>query len=109
MNLYTKEKQSQRHRNQTWLPKGRGGEGQIKTMESIDTDGETVETVSDFIFLVSRITADGDCSHEMIRLRASWKKSYDKPRHRIKKQTYHFAKKGLSSQSYSFSSNHIWM
>ena len=40
---------------------------------------------------------------------APWKKSYDKPRHRIKKQTYHFAKKGLSSQSYSFSSNHIWM
>ena len=67
MNLYTKEKQSQRHRNQTWLPKGRGGEGQIKTMESIDTDGETVETVSDFIFLVSRITADGDCSHEIKR------------------------------------------
>ena len=67
MNLYTKEKQSQRHRNQTWLPKGRGGEGQIKTMESIDTDGETVETVSDFIFLASKVTVDGDCSHEIKR------------------------------------------
>ena len=42
-------------------------------------DGETVETVSDFIFLGSRITADGDCSHE-IKTLAPWKKSYDKPR-----------------------------
>ena len=40
---------------------------------------------------------------------APWKKSYDKPRHCIKKQRYHFANKGLSSQSYSFSSNHVWM
>ena len=42
-------------------------------------DGETVETVSDFIFLVSKITADGDCSHE-IKTLAPWKTSYDQPR-----------------------------
>ena len=43
-------------------------------------DGETVETVSDFIFLDSRITADGDCSHEIKKVFTSWKKSYDQPR-----------------------------
>ena len=41
-------------------------------------DGETVETVSDLIFLGSKITADGDCSHE-IKTLAPWKKSYDQP------------------------------
>ena len=48
-------------------------------------DGKTVETVSDFIFLGSKITADGDCSHE-IKTLAPWKESYDKPRQRIKKK-----------------------
>ena len=42
-------------------------------------DGETVETVADFIFLGSQITADGDCSHE-IKMLTPWKKSYDQPR-----------------------------
>ena len=42
-------------------------------------DGETMETVRDFIFLGSKITADGDCSHE-IKMLAPWKKSYDQPR-----------------------------
>ena len=46
-------------------------------------DGETMETVTDFIFLGSKITADGDCSHE-IKILAPWKKSYDKPRQHIK-------------------------
>ena len=46
---------------------------------SWQTDGETVETVTDFIFLGSKITADGDCSHE-IKTLAPWKKSYDQPR-----------------------------
>ena len=46
---------------------------------SREIDGKTVETVSDFIFLGSKITADGDCSHE-IKTLAPWKKSYDKPR-----------------------------
>ena len=51
---------------------------------------EKVETVTDFIFLGSKITVDSDCSHEMRRL-APWKESYDKPRQRIKKQRHHFA------------------
>ena len=71
-------------------------------------DGETVETVTDFIFLGSKITADGDCSHE-IKTLAPWKKSYDQPRQRIKKQKHYFSNKGLSSQGCSFSSSHIWM
>ena len=71
-------------------------------------DGETVETVSDFIFLGSKITTDGDCSHE-IKTLTPWKKSYDQPRQHIKKQRRYFANKGLSSQSYGFSSGHVWM
>ena len=51
---------------------------------SWEIDGETVETVSDFILRGSKITADGDCSHE-IKTLAPWKKSYDKPRQHIKK------------------------
>ena len=75
---------------------------------SWEIDGETVETVSDFILGNSKITADGDCSHEN-KTPAPWKKSYDQPRQHIKKQTHHFANKGLSSQGYGFSSGHIWM
>ena len=71
-------------------------------------DGETIETVADFIFLGSKITADGNCNHE-IKILAPWKKSYDKPRQHIKKQRHHFASKSLSSQSYGFSSSHVWM
>ena len=72
-------------------------------------DGETVETVTDFIFLGSKITADGgDCSHE-IKTLVPWKKSYDQPRQHIKKQRHYFADKGLSCQSYAFSSSHVWM
>ena len=52
-----------------------------------EIDGETVETVSDFIFLGSKITADSDFSHEIKKTLTPWKKSYDQPRQRIKKQT----------------------
>ena len=55
-------------------------------------DGETMETMADFIFLGSKITADGDCSHE-IKMLAPWKKSYDKPRQHFKKQRHYFANK----------------
>ena len=73
-------------------------------------DGEKMETVTDFIFLGSRITVDGDCSHEIKRRKAApWKKSCGKPRHCIKKQSYHFPNKDPSSQSYGFSSSHVWM
>ena len=47
---------------------------------SCEVDGETVETVSDFIFGGSKITADGDCSHEIKRCLLLWKESYDQPR-----------------------------
>ena len=51
---------------------------------SWEIDGETVETVSDFIFVGSKIAADGDCSHEMKRRLLLWKKSFDQPRQHIK-------------------------
>ena len=69
--------------------------------------GEKMETVTDFILGGSRITADGDCSHEITL--APWKKSYDQPREHIQKQRHYFANKGLSRQSYGFSSTHVWM
>ena len=67
-----------------------------------------VETVSDFIFLGSKITANGDCSHE-IKTLAPWKKSYDQTRQHIKNHRHYFANKGPSSQSYGFSHGHVWM
>ena len=67
-----------------------------------------METMADFIFLGSKITAEGDCSHE-IKTFAPWKKSYDQPRQHIKHQRHYFANKGLSSQSYGFSSSYVWM
>ena len=72
-------------------------------------DGETVETVAGFIFPGSKVTADGDCSHEIKRCLLLGRKSYDQPRQHIKKQRHYFANKGLSSQSYGFSSGHVWM
>ena len=72
-------------------------------------DGETIETVSDFIFLGSKITADGDCSYEIKRLLLLGRKSYDKHRQHIKKQRHYFANKSPSSQSYGFSGSQVWM
>ena len=57
-----------------------------------------MEAVTHFIFLGSKITADGDCSRE-IKTLAPWKKSYGKPRQHIKKQRHYFANKGPNSQS----------
>ena len=71
-------------------------------------DRATMETVRDFILGDSGITADGDYSHE-IKTLAPWKKSYDQPRDHIKRQRHYFANKGPSSQSYGFSSGHVWM
>ena len=75
---------------------------------SWETDGETVETMSDLIFWGSKITVDGDCSHE-IKTLTPWKESYDQPRQHIQKQRHYFANKGLSSQGYGFSCGHVWM
>ena len=71
-------------------------------------DGETVETVADFILLGSKISADGDCSHE-IKTLTPWKESYDQLRQDTKKQGHYFANKGPSSQVYGFSSGHVWI
>ena len=77
---------------------------------SWQTDGETMETVRDFILGDSKITALCNCSHEIKRcLLAPWKKSYEQPRQHIKKQRHDFAHKGPSSQGYGFSSSHVWM
>ena len=67
-----------------------------------------METVTGFILGGSRITADGDCSHE-IKMLAPWKKSHDQPREHIKKQRHYFANKGPSSKGYGFSSSRVWM
>ena len=80
-----------------------------KPITSWQIDGETMETVTDFIWRGSKITADGDFSHEIKRHLLPWKKSYDQPRQHIKKQRHYFANKGPSSQSYGFSSSHVWM
>ena len=59
-----------------------------------EIDGETVETVADFILGGSKITADGECSHKIKKRLAPWKKSYDQPRQHIKKQRHCFTNKG---------------
>ena len=71
-------------------------------------DGKTMEIMTDFIFLVSKITVDGDCSHEIKRRLLLGRKAM-RPRQRIEKQRHHFASKGPYSQSYGFSSSHVWM
>ena len=75
---------------------------------SWEIDGETVETVSDFIFGGSKITSDGDCSHESKRRLLIGRKvmtNLDS----ILKNRHYFANKGLSSQGYGFSSGHVWI
>ena len=75
---------------------------------SWEIDGKTVETVADFIFPGSKITADGDCSFE-IKTLTPWKESYDQPRQHIKKRGHYFVSKGPSSQGYGFNSSHVWV
>ena len=71
--------------------------------------GETMETVRDFIFLGSKITADGDCSHEIKRHLLLGRKAMTKLDKVSKKQRHYFDHKGPYSQSYGFSSSHVWM
>ena len=72
-------------------------------------DGETVETVSDFIFLGAPKSLHMVTAAMKLKDAYPWKESYDQPRQHIKKQRHYFANKGPSSQRYSFSSSHIWM
>ena len=82
----------------------------------MEIDGETVETVSDFIFMGSKITADGDCSHEIKRRLLLGRKVttnldsiLKSSRLKSKRCWHHFANKGPSSQGYGFSSGYVWM
>ena len=72
-------------------------------------DGETMETVTDFIFLGSKITADGDCSHEIKRGLLLGRKAMTNLDSTLKKQRHYSTDKGRSSQSYGFSSGRVWM
>ena len=71
-------------------------------------DGGRMETVREFTLLGSKITQIVTAAMKLKTL-ASWMKSHDQPRHHIKKQRYHLANKGPSSQGYGFSSNHVLM
>ena len=71
-------------------------------------DEETMETVTDFVFLGSKITVSGECSHEIKKRLLLGRKTMTNLEN-IKKQRHYFANKGLYSQSYGFSSSHVWM
>jgi len=72
-------------------------------------DGETMEIVTDFIFLGSKITVDGDCSHGIKRRLLLGRKVITNLDSILKSKRHYFADKGPSSQSYGFSSSHVWM
>ena len=72
-------------------------------------DGEIVEAVADFIFLGSKITADGDCSHEIKRHLLLGRRAMTNLNSILKKQRHYLANKGPSSQGYGFSSGHVWI
>ena len=71
-------------------------------------DGETMETVADFIFLDCKIIADGDCSHEIKRCLLLGRKAMTNLDSILKKQRHYFVNKDPSSESYGFSSSHLW-
>ena len=79
------------------------------TQQQLLIEGGKVEAVTDFIFLGSKISADGDCSHKIKTRLAPWKESYDKLGQCINKQRHHFADKGPYSQIYGCCSSHVWM
>ena len=84
----------------------------IKTSGPITSwqmEGETVETVADFILGGSKITADGDCSHAIKRRLLFGRKVMTHLKQHIKKQRHYFVNKELSNQGYGFSSSHVWM
>ena len=79
------------------------------SITSRQIDGETVETVTDFIFLDSKITADGDCSYEIKRPLLLERKAMTNLDSILTSRDNNFANKSPSSQSYGFSSSHVWM
>ena len=79
-----------------------------RPITSWQIDGETVEIVTDFILGGSKITANGDCSHEIKRLLLLGEKVMTNLDSILKSRDY-FSNKGLSNQGYGFSSGHVWM
>ena len=79
------------------------------SITSWEIDGETVETVSDFIFLGAPKSLQMVTAAIKLKTLTPWKESYDQPRQHIKKQRHYFVNKGLSRQGYGFSSGHVWM
>ena len=77
------------------------------SIASWQIDGEKMETMTDFIFLASKITADSDCSHE-IKRRLLLERKFIANLDSILKGRHYFADKGLSSQSSGFSSSRVW-
>ena len=75
---------------------------------SWQVEGEKVETVTDFIFLDSKVTSDSDCSHKIKGRLLLGRKAMTNLDGTLKSRN-HFADKGVSSQSYDFSSSHVWM
>ena len=80
-----------------------------RPITSWQIDGETVKIVTDFIFLDSKITADGDCSHEIKRCLLLGREVMTNLDSMLKSRDITLPTKGLSSQGYGFSSNHVWM
>ena len=78
----------------------------IMAVTSQQIDEEKLEIVIDFIFLGSKITVDGDCTHKFNNTFTPWKKSYDKPREHTEKQRS-LCQQRSNSQSYDFSSSHV--
>ena len=105
-NLLTKWKR--RVKNLLKVQHSRNEDHVIRSHHFMANRWGTVETVADFTFWGSTITAEGDCSMEL-KDPCFFKKSYDQPRQHFKKQRHYFANKGLPCQSYGFSSIHAWM
>ena len=80
----------------------------IQPITSWQWDGKTMATVTDFSFLGSKITLDGDSSMKLKDM-CSLKRSYDQPRQATKKKRHHFADQGVYSPSYGFSSSRVWL
>ena len=78
-------------------------------INSWQIDGETMETVADFTFLGSKITADGDCSHEIKRRLLLGRKVMTNLDSILKSRNVNFVNKGPSGQGYGFPSSHVWM
>ena len=98
-------------RGKTWLKKLNIQKTKIMASSPItswQTDGETMGTVTDFIFLGSKITADGDCSHEIKRRLLLGKKAMTNLGSTVKSR-HNTLPTSLCSQRYSFSSSHVWM